>query len=96
MTQEPILISPIGAVILSALTRLVTEEKDNPKLRGSCYVAVGKLGLKIPALVNKDMKLITMFFDGLSTEGPDTQLSLKVCMLVRKIEVRLLIRLLVR
>ena len=88
MPQEPILISPIGAVILSALTRLVTEEKDNPKLRGSCYVAVGKLGLKIPALVNKDMKLITMFFDGLSTEGPDTQLSLKVCMLARKIEVR--------
>ena len=38
---------------MSALTRLVTEEKDNPKLRGSCYVAVGKLGLKIPALVNK-------------------------------------------
>ena len=73
-------------MILSALTRLVTEEKDNPKLRGSCYVAVGKLGLKIPALVNKDMKLITMFFDGLSTEGPDTQLSLKVCKLARKIE----------
>ena len=46
-------LSPIGAVIMSALTRLVTEEKDNPKLRGSCYVAVGKLGLKIPALVNK-------------------------------------------
>jgi len=70
-------LSPIGAVIMSALTRLVTEEKDNPKLRGSCYVAVGKLGLKIPALVNKDMSLLTTFFDGMSIEGPDTQLSLR-------------------
>ena len=72
-------------MILSALTRLVTEEKENPKLRGSCYVAVGKLGLKIPALVNKDMKLITMFFDGLSIEGPETQLSLKVTFQDRKL-----------
>jgi len=70
-------LSPIGAVIMSALTRLVTEEKDNPKLRGSCYVAVGKLGLKIPSLVNKDMSLITTFFDGMSIEGPETQLSLR-------------------
>jgi len=70
-------LSPIGAVIMSALNRLVKEEKDNPKLRGSCYVAVGKLGLKIPSLVNKDMSLITTFFDGMSIEGPDTQLSLK-------------------
>ena len=70
-------LSPIGAVIMSALTRLVTEEKDNPKLRGSCYVAVGKLGLKIPTLVNKDMSLLTTFFDGMSIEGPDTQLSLR-------------------
>ena len=30
-------------MILTALTRLVTEEKDNPKLRGSCYVAVGRI-----------------------------------------------------
>ena len=36
-------LSPIGAVILSALTRLVNEEKENQKLRGSCYVAIGKL-----------------------------------------------------
>ena len=28
---------------MTALTRLVTEEKDNPKLRGSCYVAVGRI-----------------------------------------------------
>ena len=47
-------LSPIGAVILSALTRLVNEKKDNPKLRGSCYVTINKLNLKPPALINKD------------------------------------------
>ena len=36
---------------MSALTRLVTEEKDNPKLRGSCYVAVGNFRLQHYALL---------------------------------------------
>jgi len=70
-------LSPIGAVILSALTRLVNEEKDNPKLRGSCYVAIGKLGLKLPALVNKDVSMIQTFFDAMSTEDSDTQMSVQ-------------------
>ena len=64
-------LSPIGAVILSALTRLVNEEKENQKLRGSCYVAIGKLGLKLPSLVNKDVSMIQTFFEAMSTEvGP--------------------------
>jgi len=70
-------LSPIGAVILSALTRLVNEEKENPKLRGSCYVAIGKLGLKLPNLVNKDVSMIQTFFDAMSTEDKDTQLSVQ-------------------
>ena len=71
-------LSPIGAVILSALTRLVNEEKDNAKLRGSCYVAIGKLGLKLPSLVNKDVSMIQTFFDAMSTEDKDTQMSVQV------------------
>ena len=70
-------LSPIGAVILSALTRLVNEEKDNLKLRGSCYVAIGKLGLKLPALVNKDVSMIQTFFDAMSSEDTDTQMSVQ-------------------
>ena len=69
-------------MILSALTRLVTEEKDNPKLRGSCYVAIGKLGLKLPSLVNKDVTMIQTFFDAMSTEDKDTQMSVQVCYLL--------------
>ena len=57
---------------MSALTRLVTEEKDNPKLRGSCYVAVGKLGLKIPALVNKVRFLLQRLFYGFTTDPTTT------------------------
>ena len=49
-------LNPIGAVILSALTRLVTEKKDNPKLGGSCYVTISKQNLKPPALINKDAR----------------------------------------
>lgn len=70
-------LSPIGAVILSALTRLVNEEKENQKLRGSCYVAIGKLGLKLPSLVNKDVSMIQTFFDAMSTEDSDTQMSVQ-------------------
>jgi hypothetical protein len=31
------------------------------KLRASCYVAIGKLGLKMPQLVNKDITIIQTF-----------------------------------
>ena len=34
------------------------EETENPKLRGSCYLAIGKLGLKVPELVNKDVTML--------------------------------------
>ena len=70
-------LSPLGQVILSALTRLVNEEKENAKLRGSCYVAIGKLGLKLPALVNKDVSMIQTFFDAMSSEDADTQMSVQ-------------------
>ena len=70
-------LSPIGGVILSALTRLVNEEKENQKLRGSCYVAIGKLGLKLPSLVNKDVSMIQTFFEAMSTEDSDTQMSVQ-------------------
>ncbi len=70
----------IGPVLLSALTRLVNEEKDNPKLRASCYIAIGKLGLKVPQLVNKDVTVLQTFFDAISREDKDTQLSVQEAM----------------
>ena len=70
----------IGPLLLNALNRVVSEEKDNAKLRGSCYIAIGKLGLKVPELVNKDVTMIQTFFEAISNEDKDTQLSVQEAM----------------
>ena len=86
-------ITSCGGVLLSALNKLVTNkassssqepqelsnaEKDAAaKLRASCYVAIGKLGLKMPQLVNKDITIIQTFFEAMSTEDRETQLSVQ-------------------
>ncbi len=49
-------------------------------MRASCYVAIGKLGLRIPALVNKDSEMLRAFFEAMSTEDPETQLSVQEAM----------------
>ena len=105
-------LSAIGAVLLSALSRLVSggassglssentkngssnvksddEQKQNEasqtnaskeniaKLRASCYIAIGKLGLKVPSLVNKDISMIQTFFEAMSTEDKERQISVQ-------------------
>ena len=35
---------------------------SDAKMRASCYIAIGKLGLKVPQLVNKDVTVIQVFF----------------------------------
>ena len=86
-------ITSCGGVLLSALNKLVsgtasrtstsTEEMTNAekeaaaKLRASCYVAIGKLGLKMPQLVNKDITIIQTFFEAMSTEDKETQMSVQ-------------------
>ena len=83
----------IGPLLLNALNRIVsssngaTEEPttnaanaSDAKLRGSCYIAIGKLGLKVPELVNKDISMIQTFFEAITTEDKDTQLSVREAM----------------
>lgn len=85
-------ITSCGGVLLSALNKLVSNkvansgdqemlsnaEKDAAaKLRASCYVAIGKLGLKMPQLVNKDITIIQTFFEAMSTEDKETQMSVQ-------------------
>lgn len=70
----------IGPLLLNAMNRIISEEKDQPKLRGSCYIAIGKLGLKVPEIVNKDVTMIQTFFEAISTEDKDTQLSVQEAM----------------
>ncbi|TRY72263.1 hypothetical protein TCAL_11939 [Tigriopus californicus] len=73
-------LSAMGAVLLSALTRLVNEPESEAKLRASCYVAIGKLGLKVPQLVNKDATMIQTFFEAISKEDKETQMSVQEAM----------------
>ena len=97
-------LSAIGAVLLSALTRLVSggssslassdksgsandqqvegsqtnaAKESIAKLRGSCYIAIGKLGLKVPSLVNKDISMLQTFFEAMSTEDKERQISVQ-------------------
>ena len=53
------------------------EKEAAAKLRASCYVAIGKLGLKMPQLVNKDITILTTFFEAMSTEDKETQMSVQ-------------------
>lgn len=53
------------------------EKTGQAKLRASCYVAIGKLGLKLPQLVNQDLTIIQTFFEAMSTEDKETQLSVQ-------------------
>ena len=53
------------------------EKEAAAKLRASCYVAIGKLGLKMPQLVNKDISIIQTFFEAMSTEDKETQMSVQ-------------------
>ena len=38
-------------------------------------MAIGKLGLKMPQLVNKDITIIQTFFEAMSSEDKETQMS---------------------
>ena len=48
------------------------------KLRASAYIAIGKLGRRLPKLVNSDISVMQTFFDAMSKEDKETQLSLQV------------------
>ncbi len=48
------------------------------KLRASSYIAIGKLGRRLPRLVNSDISVMQTFFEAMSQEDKETQLSLQV------------------
>ena len=52
--------------------------KENAaKLRALCYIAIGKLGLKAPSLVNKDIGMIQTFFEAMTNEDKERQISVQ-------------------
>jgi len=50
-------------VLLSGLLKLIAE--DDNSLKVLAYSATGKLGSRVPNLVNKDLALLQTFFEAL-------------------------------
>jgi hypothetical protein len=57
---------PISSVLLSGMMKLITETKDDSRLRSLAYVAVGKIVRRAPQLVKKDIGLAQKLFDAIS------------------------------
>uniref|UniRef100_T1J5P2 TOG domain-containing protein n=1 Tax=Strigamia maritima TaxID=126957 RepID=T1J5P2_STRMM len=70
-------LQPIGPVLISGMVKLISEAADDSKLRGLAYVAIGKLGHKLPQLVNKDLALVQNFFTALEQEDQNTRLAIQ-------------------
>ena len=62
----------------SAVVETRQSAADVIRLRASAYIAIGKLGRKLPKLVNSDISTMQTFFEAMSKEDKETQLSLQV------------------
>ena len=51
-------------------------------------MAIGKLGAKIPSLVNKDMNVVQTFFEAMSKEDKETQMSVQEALSLMAISCR--------
>ncbi|XP_064625293.1 proteasome adapter and scaffold protein ECM29-like isoform X2 [Lineus longissimus] len=67
----------VAPVLLSGMMKLVGEAKDDNKLRGLAYMAVGKIIKRVPRLVADDVALLQTLFDALSNEEADTRLAVQ-------------------
>lgn len=72
-------LTPVAGVLLSGLLKLVSE--DDNSLKVLAYSAVGKLGSRVPNLVNEDLALLQTFFEDLLQEDQDTRLAVREALL---------------
>lgn len=70
-------INMMGPVLLNGMTKLINEDKQDPKLRRLAYTAIGKLAKRLPQLFAKDIALIQRLFQALCQEESDTRLSVQ-------------------
>lgn len=59
------------------MNKIIAESKDDSKLRGLAYVAVGKLSRKIPSTIANDISVVHNFFNALQNEDNDTKLHIQ-------------------
>ncbi|XP_068677297.1 proteasome adapter and scaffold protein ECM29-like isoform X3 [Montipora foliosa] len=70
-------ITMMGPVLLSGMTKLIGEDKQDIKLRRLAYTAIGKLAKRIPHLFCKDIALVQRLFQALCEEQSDTRLAVQ-------------------
>ncbi|PNF26280.1 hypothetical protein B7P43_G02686 [Cryptotermes secundus] len=72
-------LTPVAGVLLSGLLKLIAE--DDNSLKVLAYSAVGKLGSRVPRVVNKDLALLQTFFEALLQEDQDIRMSVREALL---------------
>jgi proteasome component ECM29 len=58
----------VGAVLIQGMNKVIANSKDDAKIRGLAYVAVGKLARKIPNTISTDISIVHSFFSALGSE----------------------------
>lgn len=74
---DTVKLQKIGAVLIQGLNKVIVESKDDGKLRGLSYIAIGKLSKRIPSTISNDINLVRNFFNALSSEDLDTKLNIQ-------------------
>ncbi|XP_005102218.1 proteasome adapter and scaffold protein ECM29 [Aplysia californica] len=69
--------STFDMILLNGMLKLIKESKEDPKLRSLAYVAVGKIGLRSPQRLTKDIQVVQIFFDAMCQEEGDTRLAVQ-------------------
>lgn len=69
--------NPISPVLLSGMVKLLGMAKEDDKLRGLTYVAIGKIVKRCPSLISKDISLVQNFFDAVCKEDSERRLAVQ-------------------
>ncbi len=70
-------LNKIGAVLIQGMNKVIAESKEDNKLRGLAYIAVGKLARKIPNTIANDISIVHNFFSALEKEDSDTKMNIQ-------------------
>ncbi|XP_071444179.1 proteasome adapter and scaffold protein ECM29-like [Hetaerina americana] len=72
-------LNTVGSILLSGLLKLIAVE--DAKIKALAYGAVGKLGARLPHLVNEDLALLFSLFEALNMETPELKFAVKESLL---------------
>lgn len=67
----------VGAVLIQGMNKVIANAKDDAKIRGLAYVAVGKLARKIPNTISTDISIVHSFFSALAIEELDIKMHIQ-------------------